>query len=290
MTESTPFGGAVSVAVKVLAPTGAATAILYYFGYVREQALFSYFGVDLGTTGFSAADYLVRSAGVGFAPLTALLALAAAALAANPIVNVILPRFSARVVTTVVCIAGVAATALFAIAAGAVLSPTKTIGPAILAPLALGGSTLTIGYLLALARPQRHLRMPRPLRTALTADRTPRTAVLVALTLVAMFWATADIGAQHGIATARTIELALPTQPQAILYSRQKLHISGPGVTIHSIDPHNAVYGYRYNGLRVLLHSGGHWLLVPAAWRHDNGATTIILDDSDPATRVDLAP
>ena len=47
---------------RVVVPASLLTAILYYFGYVRELALFGYFGVDLGSLQFSTTDYLVRSA------------------------------------------------------------------------------------------------------------------------------------------------------------------------------------------------------------------------------------
>jgi hypothetical protein len=47
---------------RVLVPGGLLTAVLYYFGYVREQALFSHFGIDLGIVGFATTDYLVQEA------------------------------------------------------------------------------------------------------------------------------------------------------------------------------------------------------------------------------------
>jgi hypothetical protein len=52
----------------------------------------------------------------------------------------------------------------------------------------------------------------------------------------------------------------------------------------------DAAFTYRYDGLRPLLHSGGHWFLLPAGWTHGNGATVIILPDTAPSIRVDLAP
>jgi hypothetical protein len=43
--------------------------LFYYFGYVRRQALFGYFGIDANLLDFGPQDYLVRSAGVAFKPI-----------------------------------------------------------------------------------------------------------------------------------------------------------------------------------------------------------------------------
>ena len=70
------IGDLIDRAIRVLAPAGAVTAVLYYFGHVREEALFAYFGVDLATIDFSTTDYLVRSTDAMFAFVANLLVLA----------------------------------------------------------------------------------------------------------------------------------------------------------------------------------------------------------------------
>ena len=40
---------AAGVVGQVLVPLGAVTGVLYYFGYVRERALYAYFGVPVGS-------------------------------------------------------------------------------------------------------------------------------------------------------------------------------------------------------------------------------------------------
>jgi hypothetical protein len=77
------LGPVVEFVSRVLAPAGVLTAVLYYFGYVREQALFAYFGIDLGSLDFSTADYLVRSAGTLFFSLATLLVVAVMAVASH---------------------------------------------------------------------------------------------------------------------------------------------------------------------------------------------------------------
>ncbi|MEV4533083.1 hypothetical protein AB0J82_04545 [Asanoa sp. NPDC049518] len=65
-----------------LAPMAAVTGLLYYFGWVRTGALFGQFGVDQRLLGYSAQDYVLRSAGVAFRP-AAVLALTAAGVVAG---------------------------------------------------------------------------------------------------------------------------------------------------------------------------------------------------------------
>ena len=81
---------------RVLVPGGLLTAVLYYFGYVREQALFSHFGIDLGIVGFSTTDYLVRSTSTVFFPLATVLLLGVVAVAGHYLLVHLLPRMDDR--------------------------------------------------------------------------------------------------------------------------------------------------------------------------------------------------
>jgi hypothetical protein len=74
-----------------------------------------------------------------------------------------------------------------------------------------------------------------------------------------------------------------------VIYSSKRLQISGPGVTVVELPAASAEYRFRYSGLRLLIHSGGRWFLLPEGWSRSNAATVILLrDDGD--TRVDLHP
>jgi hypothetical protein len=84
------LGPVIEFVTRVLAPAGLLTAVLYYFGYVREQALFAYFGVDLGSVGFSTTDYLVRSAGTVFLPLATVLVAGVTAVIAHHLLGYLL--------------------------------------------------------------------------------------------------------------------------------------------------------------------------------------------------------
>ena len=73
----------VELATQVLAPVTVLTGALYYFGVLRYQAFFSYFGVDLGSAGVSRAGALVGSARSTFRPLVLVLLVCLCALATH---------------------------------------------------------------------------------------------------------------------------------------------------------------------------------------------------------------
>src|ERR1700724_2957006 len=63
----------VQILAAVIAPSSLITALAFYFGGVRTDAYFSYFGIDRSMINFATADYLLRSTDVLFIPLGALL-------------------------------------------------------------------------------------------------------------------------------------------------------------------------------------------------------------------------
>jgi hypothetical protein len=286
--DSNGVGPIVEFAGRVLAPAGALTAFLYYFGYVREQALFSYFGVDLGSVGFSTNDYLIRSADTVFLPLATVLVASVAVLIAHHLIVYFLARAGRRwrraawitlgVITLILLIAGMVGLQR---RAHPLVSPLAS-------PVALLGGALLLEYTVEIVRANESI--PGQLSTVLASTRILRRGLMTALVLIAAFWATATVAQERGIDAATAIEISLPIQPQAVVYSHDRLEITGPGVSLSRLDTANSAYGFRYNGLRTLLHAGGHWFLLPAGWTHDNGTTVIVLPDSAHDIRVDLAP
>ncbi len=281
------FGPIIELATRVLAPAGVVSALLYYFGYVREQALFAYFGADLGSLGFSTTDYLVRSAGTFFILLATLLVVALAAVAAHHLLRYLLgraPRWARRTVWTALYAAAVALL-LFGVI-GLYRRSDPLLRP-LAAPAALGAGAVLLQYAVGATA---GAASGTPLATTLAATRTLRRVLAGALALISIFWLAATVALQRGIDTARAIELALPAQPQAVVYSHDRVQISGPGVNVVPLDTAGSAFAFRYNGLRVLVHTGGRWFLLPVGWTHENGATVILLPDRPDSIRVDLAP
>jgi hypothetical protein len=286
-TDESGVRAALDIAGKVLAPAGVLTAVLYYFGYLREQALLGHFGIDLGTAGFSTTDYVVRSAETLFVPLiVVLLATVGAVLAHHALAYVLtmLRLERQRVVWLVIF-----ALAVLLLVVGAV-GVHRRADPAVgslVGPLALGGGVILLQY--ALDGPGPEI-LPAAVSSPLANTRLVRRTATAALVLIAIFWATANLAHRRGDEAAQLIEASLPLQSQAVVYSNYRLQITGPGVGLAVLAPAEAQHRFRYNGLRTLLHSGGRWFLLPVGWTADNGATVVLLPDNSPEIRVDLAP
>jgi hypothetical protein len=142
-------------------------------------------------------------------------------------------------------------------------------------PLALGAGVLLLVYR---SQVRRRLR----LRIDPTEGRLPIERGAVALLMVvAVFWATsnyADVEGNRLAANFRASDLVAVT-----VFSPQRLDLSG--AQEQSIGTSgasgSALYNYRYTGLRLMAHSGGHYFLVPSNWTPTSGAL-VVLADSDP--------
>ncbi|MEV4182175.1 hypothetical protein AB0J28_12130 [Streptosporangium canum] len=296
------LGPLIQIASQVLVPAGALTAVLYHFGYVREKELLAYFGVDLGSVGLSTTDYVLSSAGPLFSLLATMVVIGVAAIIAHHLLAYLLSRANHlwRQITWV----ALSAIALVLLAAGAVgmhcswealalvwlavsAFGLRCSSNALIFPVMLGSGALLLEYATENART--HKVVPEQLSTGLDAARTLRRALVISLALIAAFWATDIKAKQSGFDAAYAIESALPFLPQAIVYSRDRLYISGHGVDMEKLSDSDA-FIFRYKGLRLLKHAGGRWFLLPAKWRHDNGAAVILLPDSRNDIRVELAP
>ena len=281
------LGAAVDFVTRVVAPASLLTAILYYFGYTREHALFGYFGVDLESLRFSTADYLVRSVGTIFVPIGTVLLCGVFALAGHHLLTPALTRANKKW-RSGACI-GIATVAVVLVAIGVIGLEQLVVNLfPLISPIALGAGAFLLEYAVYIAAT--YMPLSKQLQDVLSATKNVRRILICALLLVSAFWATATIAQQRGNAVAQAIEASLPVQPEAVVYSLQRLQITGPGVTVARLPGLGAAFVYRYSGLRPIIHSGGHWFLLPAGWTHTDGATVIILSDTAPGIRVDLAP
>jgi hypothetical protein len=282
------LGVVIDFVTRVIAPASFLTAILYYFGYTREHAFYGYFGVDLESLRFSSTDYLVRSVGTIFVPIGTVLAFGFLALTGHHLIAFILSRASGRRRSGAWAGVGAAAVALLGIGVVGLEWPTETNLPVFLPPISLGTGALLLEYSVFTAIA--YAKLPKQLHETLMAAKLLRRIMIGALLLVSAFWGIGISAQERGDSLARAIEVSLPVQPEAVVYSRQRLQIGGFGVTFEALSKTDAAFNYRYGGLRPLIHSGGYWFLLPAGWTHDNGGKVIVLSDALPGIRVDLGP
>jgi hypothetical protein len=311
----------------LVAPTSLLTGLLYYFAKVRENALFGYFDVSASMVEFSVQDYLVRGVRVvspflacvvvaGLAALVAHVGLLAAA--ETPVAR----RHHRRVVATVTAV--LAVTAALLLAGGLSQLARARIQPrtALLAAAALSAGAflaeyafLAPGHLRARARPPARPAPPSPRLVDPLAPRPgqpcqpvqayqpvqPRGPALLgrrliavrrllvgALLLVAVFWATTVVANAHGTAAARTIVRNLPFERGAVVYSAQRLQITGRGVSQTALGRDPTLYRFRYTGLHLLARSNGRLFLLPRGWRHGGDSAVIVLPDDPVVVRLDF--
>jgi hypothetical protein len=299
----------------IFAPITLLTALLYFFGYLRERAFYSYFGLDLGSLGFSTTDYLVRSAETVFRPVAVLLAIALGAVVLHIGLTIALDRADIRAeadakarakalaeagdaisgdtdddkrVTSRIALAIAAvAVALLVFGIGDLGLAAVRIGELLLAPLALITGAAGVEYAVHLAQ-DRSLRSAQ-LRRLLGQTGAARRGLLIALAVFSAFWATSDLADREGTAAAHVIADTLPIQTKVIVFSRERLQLTGPGVQLVQLTTPNTVYHYRYNGLRLLLHTSDRWFIVRASWTPNGGQGVIILQDDPQNVRIEVA-
>ena len=287
-TKEPGLSAAVDFVTRVIAPASLLTAILYYFGYTRERALFGYFGVDLESLRFSTTDYLVRSVGTIFVPLGTVLLCGVFALAGHHLLIPALTRVADKWRNAAWIGIAIISVVLLGVGINGLEQLIDLDLLPVVSPIALGAGAFLLEYTIYIVAT--YMPLSKQLQDVLSATKNLRRVLIVALLLVSAFWATATIAQQRGNAVAQAIEASLPIQPEAVVYSLQRLQITGPEVTVTRLPGTGAAFAYRYDGLRLLVHSGGHWFLLPAGWTHTNGATVTILPDTASGIRVDLAP
>jgi hypothetical protein len=272
---------------QVLFASGVVTAILYYFGYVRERAMFSYFGVPIGSLDFTTSDYVLRSAQAIFAPLIAVFLLATVALAVHQAVIARHgDRSGARWRVSWMASGGVAL-ALLVVGATGAYAHSLIAGPVVSA-LALGTGAVLLDYSAWMASVDTGL--SAAILEALRRTRLARRMLLVGVALIAAFWWTLNVASSNGLEAAKAIEASLERRGEAVVLSDERLGLTGHGLDIESLSPRLSGYAFRYTGLRVLLHTGDRWILLPRGWSRGNGDSVVLLPDRAEGLRIEVRP
>ncbi|MDA0159096.1 hypothetical protein OM076_02365 [Solirubrobacter ginsenosidimutans] len=265
------------VAGWVVAQGALLASLLLYFGWARTQRTFAYFGVDLSLLDFANTDYILRSVGSAYMPMLRLGLVAVAGFALHRYLAS-RPAAAARAHNAV----GVLAIALLVLGGSALLMPawSARIGhwmpnsPAIFyawLPASLATAFALLIYAGTATGRFKQSELPR--------------ALLVALLVMALFWTVSLFAVYDGLARAKAIERELPNAAEVVVLSQSTLFLHGHGVSDSDLVPAGTGkpvpgrYRKQYSGLRLLMHSGGKYFLLPSHWRRGRDRVAEIPDD-----------
>jgi hypothetical protein len=109
------------------------------------------------------------------------------------------------------------------------------------------------------------------------------------LVLVCLFWTASNDAQLLGHRLADDFVDQVDTLPGVVVLSQQRLFLAGPGVDEDELagpDADGALH-YRYEGLRLLEHTGGRYFLVSDGWSPTYGVV-FVLQDGDDTMRLDF--
>jgi hypothetical protein len=247
-------------------PIALATALLFYFGWVRSEEQAKAFGADASVFAMSTQDYVLRSINVLFFPLILLL-----------LAGLLVHRLDRRLRTGPVppWLPRVAQALKYSWAG------FLTLGIVLYAVAGrFGDVTLPFWVALAILGPVYGTVLRRLTSGDLGRYSRLTVALLAALTTVTLFWQTERLASLGGEALAQDIQDNMSDRLQGItLFSAKDLHLSGPGIRTTNFTDPNSAYGYEYSGLYLLQRSGDKYFLLTDGWDSDKGRL-IVLPDS----------
>jgi hypothetical protein len=270
--------------LAVAAPTGLLTGILYYFGYVSTKTYYAYFGVSLSVLNFPTSRYLISNADTFFKPAATLLIILIVVFIVHHLLVHVLKQARKRWARSVTLGLSVLGMVLAGIGLFGLYGPSG----GLLSAISLAGAGLVLEYSVWMA--SHYAALPPRASSLIHTGANLRRGLITALVLTATFWAITDLAYQRGIATASLVQLSLPLQSQAVVYSAEDLHLPVPANDVTTLGGRDTAYHFRYDGLRPLVYAQGRWFLLPVGWTADNGETVIVLEDDPSRVRVDLAP
>jgi hypothetical protein len=274
--ESSPtIKNVLELAGTIVGQAAFLTALLYYFGWVRTGAIFSYFGIDQGMLKYSSQDYLLRSAGIAFKPAVLLL-LSAAILYGYRFALKAISRKGPRVGRALQAVTIIFAAALLAIGGGRVFG-ILSVGAPLFNAVALAAGA-AVAEIAASVAPASSTSRPAVM---------VRQAMILGLVIVGSFWACAiyaqNIGTRLAIGWAGNLQ----ARPSVVIYSADDLRLSGEGVVTTKLG--ESGLRFRYSGLRLLIYSNERWFLLPENWHRSEQTPAIVLRDST-TIRVEMSP
>ncbi|WP_148086053.1 hypothetical protein [Actinocorallia herbida] len=258
------------------------TALLVYFGWQRNEAMYKALGFDESILGLSTRDYLLRSINPA---LTLVLIIGMGGL-----LFLGLDRWSSRALGAPgsrrarLALALCCAAVLIVVASRLVRRvPVLSDGTLVYALFPLG---LGLGVFMVFCA-------ARPYLAAEDAHLVPPAFFVWLIVAATLFWATSNYAAAEGRAAAADVEPGSLTG--VTVYSPYRLELGADEVAekVLESEPTTAkeprAYLYRYTGLRLLERIGDRYFLISDAWIFNDRQTLTVLSDEDPI-RLEFTP
>ncbi|MFE2755525.1 hypothetical protein ACFXGA_26335 [Actinosynnema sp. NPDC059335] len=244
------------------------TALLYFFGLVATQVFFAHFRVHYTLLGQTADEVLARGADGLFMPLAGLaMAVLVVTFAARYLRARLSPRAWAAFLRVCTPVAAVVGLALLAVTVPITVNPEP-----FRAYPGLPGLGFAIGVVL-LAFAWRRWSATARRGAAFGVVESVAAFLLVA---IGLFWAVGDYSASVGTRRGYEVEARIPEMADVVVYSAQGLDLAGEGVRQVACAQPDSAYRYRYDGLKLLLQSGGQYVFLPATWRSSSGTAFVV--------------
>lgn len=285
-----PVSARVRQLAEAIGPTTLATALLVYFGYVATRARYQYFGVPLDMTGLSNQDLMLQGLEVVYVPAALLFLGVLTCVGIHAFVKWTLARNTGDDASTtrallayLIILVGVLLIARAVIGMFVQDSDTSVVFGATPLSLAIGPAAVTYGVWVYT---QQRGRAPLPRRLA-------RNGALCALGLfiAGLFWASTQLAWAYGTGRGEEDASRLELRPEVVIDTKEPLDGLPTGVTATRLDgseKEGSAYRHRYEGLRLLLASGGRLFLVTPDWELGRDRTIILPYGDD--IRVQLMP
>jgi hypothetical protein len=291
-TGSVPASPARGIAGLIVANISLLIAVLVYMGWAYDDAFYGYFHLNPLDLNLSVVEYMLRSLDL-FSTTIIIVAVVITAAAAIRSWDLGKTKFARRAADAV-------ATRVSAIPAfREMASPDAAKRSRARQVLLIGTGAVVTLIALALYWIANYVSISTYLFLFLLgggvllltwpnrAERRGRFAYAMAVVVSAVcaLWAASVYAHNLGMQTAEKDVHNLSTHTIAVVYSIDRLALSGPGVTVQSL-PAGYRYHYRYLGLRLLLMQSETYYLLPVGWSPQYDLT-YILDQSDPI-RIEL--
>jgi hypothetical protein len=259
----------------VVANATVLTALLVFFGWQRNDVQSQRLGIDESVLGMSTRDYVLRSTG---SVLALLLVIGVGGLLWLWCDDRLVARIRARGrqdrlvrYTLRLLPFGWLILPAFVWVLGYVWRTTAFVAW----PFSIGAGVLLVLY-------AAHLRAMLPGAAEPEPGRVPLLRAFAAVIVgVTLFWGASNYATVQGNAFADHFASHVGDLTQVAVYASRRLHLTAPGVTETPIPGDKDAYRYRYTGLRLVLHSGGHYFLISDGWTPRHGVV-LMLGDDDP--------